>query len=128
MVVRVVAEEMEPDPAEGQFPPGVSQEDLEAAFAKLAQDMGLTAQPEAKPTPLERIVVKRAMPDKEILAAMAGLGAVLVVRLMLLLAVVGGFALAWQAMQSPTIPAIGLVSIWAVLFVGPLTWLSTKRA
>lgn len=118
--VRVLSETAEA-PSEGETP-GVDMENLEALFSKLALDRGLTP-----PPPVERVVVKRAMPDREILTAMAGLGAVLAVRLMLLLAAIGAFALAYMAMAAPTWMALAVLGTYAVTIVGPLVWLSTVR-
>lgn len=119
MGVTKLAEVLETD-----LEPEVTPE-MEAAFAKLAADLGLTLGP--APAPPERVIVKRAMPDKEILAAMAGLGALLVVRLMLLLAAVGAFALAYMAMNQPTWMALAVLGTYALTIVGPLVWLSTRR-
>lgn len=77
--------------------------------------------------PQERVVVKRVMPDREILAAMTGLGSLLAVRLILALAVVGAFILAFLAMSSTNAMAIWVLLAYAATVILPLTYLSTKR-
>lgn len=105
---------------------GVSQEDLIIAWNRL-KEMADAAPPAPLPEPAPRVVVKRAMPDREILAAMNGLGAVLAVRLMLALAVLGAFTLAYLAMEKASVMAICVLAAYALTTVGPLTYLSTKR-
>ncbi len=77
--------------------------------------------------PEERVVVRRVLPDREILAAMNGLGAILAVRLMLALAVCGAFVLAYTAMPKPDSMALWMLGIYGVVVIAPLAWLSTKR-
>lgn len=120
MALQVVAETEEPVEESLMSP------ELRAAWAKLEASAREPDPAMARPAP-ERVVVKRAMPDKEILAAMSGLGAVLAVRLMLALAVVGAFALAYLAMSKPTVIAICVLGAYAAATVLPLTYLSTKR-
>lgn len=110
--------------ADSPAPEGLTQEDLAAAFARLEQ-MGVDGV--VTPT-APKVIVKRAMPDREILAAMSGLGAVLAVRMMLTLAVIGGWWLAFMAMGAPSIMGISVLVAYALTTVGPLTYLSTKRA
>lgn len=74
-----------------------------------------------------RVVVKRAMPDKEVLAVMSGLGALLAVRLILALAVIGAFVLAYLATQSPARHGLWILVAYAVTVIFPLVYLSTKR-
>lgn len=81
----------------------------------------------AAPAPPPRVVIKRALPDKEILAAMSGLGAVLVVRVLLAAVQGGAFWLAWRAMDKPSIMSIVVLVTYALTAVAPLTYLSTKR-
>lgn len=97
-------------------------EEIAAIWAHLRQISETGAVP-----PEPRVVVKRAMPDREILAAMNGLGAVLVVRVMLALAVVGSFGLAYLAMGKPSGMAISVLIAYALSTILPLTYLSTKR-
>jgi hypothetical protein len=102
--------------------------ELAAAFARFDRELQNDAAAGVlTPPPPPRVIVRRALPDREILGAMAGLGSVLAVRLMLLMAVVGAFALAWQAMPSPSLTAICLVLAYAATVVLPLVWLATKR-
>lgn len=103
----------------------VTQEDILVAYDRLRTAAETGTVP---PAPVRvRTVVKRAMPDREILAAMNGLGALLAVRLMLALAVIGAFYLAWMAMTKPSLMAISVLAAYAITTVGPLTYLSTKR-
>lgn len=78
------------------------------------------------PEPEPRVVVKRVMPDHEMLQVLTMLGNILAVRLMLLLSVVGAFALAWKAMDKPG--TIWVLIAFAMLVVSPLTWLSQRRS
>lgn len=130
MSVRMIAEENEYPSGQARTqaapqPQQYSPEEIAAARAQIAQIIGeLNPPPAAAP----QVVVKRVMPDREILAALNGLGAVLAVRMMLLLAVVGAFALAWQAMSGgAAIAAIWILGVYAVTIVAPLVWLSTQR-
>lgn len=107
-----------------ETPAAISMEDLTEAFGRFEQALETSGRPVAIEP---RVVIKRAMPDREILAAMSGLGAVLAVRLMLALAAVGAFFLAWQAMSQPSIMGICVLVAYAVTTVVPLTYLSTKR-
>ena len=120
MTVHALAEPAaEPDP---------NVEELRQMLAGLEKQFALEEPPqEVSYTKPERVVVKRAMPDREILAAMAGLGAVLTVRIMLAAAMVGAFALFYQAVQSSEIMPLLVAATYAVLICGPLVWLSTKR-
>lgn len=129
--VRVVAESLEEVPAPEPRPPHldlVTRDDLAKAVAHL-EEVGLAAAalqtlPEPEPP---KVVIKRVLPEREVLAAMSGLGAVLAVRLMLALAVTGAFVLAYQAMAKPTSMAIFLLCAYAATTVVPLTYLATKR-
>lgn len=119
-ILEEVAEPGEAAPAEG----AISHADLLAAFERL-EAIGETG---VVPPPVPpKVVIRRAMPDREILAAMNGLGALLAVRLMLALAVAGAFVLAYLAMRTPSVMAISVLVSYALTTVGPLTYLSTKR-
>lgn len=120
--LRILEEVVEPGedaPPEG----AVSHADVRAAIERL-QLIGETG---VVPPPEPRVVVRRAMPDREILTAMTGLGALLAVRVMLAAAVSGAFVLAYLAMKTPSIMAITVLVAYAMTTVGPLTYLSTKR-
>lgn len=118
-ILEEVAEPGEDPPLEG----AVSHADVRAAMDRL-QLIGDTG---VVPPQEPRVVVRRAMPDREILAAMNGLGALLAVRVMLAACVSGAFVLAYLAMQRPSIMAITVLVAYALTTVGPLTYLSTKR-
>lgn len=81
----------------------------------------------SEPDPAPRVVVKRVMPDREILAVMSSIGSILAVRLILALAVVGAFALAYMAVTSPAVHALWVLVAYAVTVIFPLVYLSTKR-
>ena len=120
MSVRVVAETPEypqDDPAQQQ---------LDTMLSRLS---GLSMEPEPPPAPppAPKVVTKHVLPEKQILQAMNGLGALLAARLMLLLAVIGAFALAWVAIQAPTDRAIWILAVYSAMIVAPLVWLSTRR-
>lgn len=74
-----------------------------------------------------QVVVKRVMPDREILAAMTGLGSLLAVRLILALSVVGAFSLAYIAITSPSPNGLFVLLAYAVTVIFPLVYLSAKR-
>ena len=107
----------------------ITHQALREAYERLTQttEAMVALNERAAVPPVPKVVVKRAMPDREILAALNGLGAVLAVRLMLALAVVGAFFLAWTAMMSPSVMTVVVLVAYALTTVGPLTYLSTKR-
>lgn len=80
------------------------------------------------PEPEPRVVIKRVFPDQETLQILTMLGNVVSVRLMLFAAVLCAGWLAYLAMPSPEPGAIWLLAIFAVLVIGPLTWLAQKRS
>lgn len=120
MGVQLVGETVEQEQPNGWTP-----EDLRDAYARLEALAGAPI-PASEPA-APRVIVKRALPDREILSAMAGLGSVLAVRLMLLLAVVGAFLLAYLAMTGTNTMGLYVLVAYALTIVAPLVWLSTKR-
>lgn len=52
---------------------------------------------------------------------------ILAVRLILLLATVGAFVLAWMAIQTAQPMQLGAVGLYLAGVVLPLTWLSSRR-
>lgn len=81
----------------------------------------------AEPAPPRvRVVTRRALPDREVLTAMSGLASLLSVRLMLMLAVIGAFALAWQAVNDPTTLRIWVLGVYSVVTIAPLAVLSRR--
>jgi hypothetical protein len=62
-----------------------------------------------------------------ILAALDAIARVLGARVILLLAVLGGFALAYLAMATPTNLTIAVVAIYNLTVIGPLIWLTAMR-
>ena len=65
--------------------------------------------------------------DEQVLQVIGVLAQVLAVRVMLLLSVIGTFALAWRAMSAPTPMALMVVLLLAVSTVGPLTFLAQRK-
>lgn len=65
--------------------------------------------------------------DEQVLQIMGVLAQVLAVRVMLLLSVLGTFALAWRAMSNPSPMALLVVALLAVSTVGPLTYLAQRK-
>lgn len=120
MTVRAIAEEFE----EVAPPTGLSEDDVAQAWRKLES---LAAVQERIAPEAPKVIIKRAMPDREILAAMSGLGAVLAVRVMLALSIAGAFVLFYSAVTNPDIMRLAVAAAYAVLICGPLVWLSTKR-
>ena len=60
-------------------------------------------------------------------AAFLAAGLALSARALLLLAILGGFALALIAVQTPSWPRLAIVVAYAVLVVLPIVWLEAKR-
>lgn len=58
-----------------------------------------------------------------ILGTFQAIGTILAVRFILLLSLLGAFALAWTAMANPTYPAIIILVSYILLTVLPLVWL-----
>ncbi len=85
-------------------------------------------EPRLRVVPQEpRTVVKRVMPDAEMLRVLTALSNILVVRLMLLAAVIFAGVLAFLAMPHPEPNAIWLLGVFSVLVLGPLVWLAQRR-
>lgn len=64
--------------------------------------------------------------DRAFVGVLAAIGAILAVRLLLLLAIVGGFVLAVMALTGGTYQAAGVLIAYAVLIVLPLVWLESR--
>jgi hypothetical protein len=69
-----------------------------------------------------------APPAAAQLAAFRAIALVLAVRLLLLLALMGGFSLAVMSMLWQTPVGVAIVVAYAVLLMLPLVWLETKKA
>jgi hypothetical protein len=108
MTVHMLSEVREPDP------------DAEEALRRLQ----LMA--EAGPPPAPQVVVKRIMPEKEVLQVMTAMGSLLTMRLMLLLAVIGAFILAWTAIGEPNELRIWILGVYSLVTVAPLALLSRR--
>jgi hypothetical protein len=81
----------------------------------------------APDAPRERVVVKRVLPDREILHAMNAIGAILLVRVVLAIAVLGAVYLCWTAFPNPSQSAIWMLAVYGATVMAPLVWLSTQR-
>jgi len=86
-------------------------------------DMGPYPEPAftaAPPAPSRQV-------DEQVLQIMGVLAQVLAVRVMLLLSVLGTFALAWRAMSNPSPMALLVVALLSVSSTGPLTYLAQRK-
>ena len=65
-----------------------------------------------------------------VMGAFNALAVILAIRLILLVAVIGAFVLAWAVLKTPdavTIPALVVLGVYAALIVVPIVWLSAHR-
>jgi hypothetical protein len=62
-----------------------------------------------------------------LIASLNVAAAILAVRLILLLAVMGAIALAWVALQAHDLLRLAVLAVYTVTCVGPLIWLSSRR-
>lgn len=106
----------------------VAEEEFETETPRLR-----LVRPEDEPTYAEqayamapRLPEPKRQIDEQVLQVMGVLAQVLAVRIMLLLSVIGTFALAWRAMSAPTPMALMVVLLLAVSTVGPLAWLTGR--
>ncbi len=77
--------------------------------------------PAIAPVPVQDLAILRS-----IAAVIAASAAVLATRLILLLALIGGFVLAVMAIQSPNAMVIGVLIAYGVLIMIPLVYLETR--
>lgn len=77
---------------------------------------------------ITEIAVKRALAssNNSVLAVFKAIGIILAVRFIVLLSLVGAFALAFMAMANPTWPSIAIMISYVLLTVLPLVWLDSK--
>ena len=106
----------------------VAEEEFETETPRLR-----LVRPEDEPTYAEqayamapRLPEPKRQIDEQVLQVIGVLAQVLAVRIMLLLSVIGTFALAWRAMSAPTPMALMVVLLLAVSTVGPLAWLTGR--
>ncbi len=78
-------------------------------------------EPEPKPAP-----PRAAPPSHEVMTALSAVASVLTVRLALLLAVIGAFALAILVVMRPSDQAVWVLGIYCMIMI-PLAWLAPKR-
>jgi len=76
-------------------------------------------------TPIEQI--HRAAWKAGVLGALNVIVLVTAVRLILLVSVCGAIALAFLALQQPDPYRLGTLTIYTLLVVGPVVWLSSRR-
>lgn len=69
----------------------------------------------------------RAPLAAELIPILDRLSVLVGIRVMLFVALVATFALAWVAMQNPTPAALTLVGMFGAITMGPLAWLATRR-
>ena len=65
--------------------------------------------------------------DRAFIGTLSAIAAVLATRALLLLAVIGTFALAALSIRAPSVPAIVLVGVFGLLTIGPLAYLDVRR-
>lgn len=94
--------------------PEDASDDVAAAFQRLSA----IADRESAPRPARRPA------SDVVLQVMNAMFAVLTVRVMLLLAVIGAFALAWQAITDPSELKIWILGVYSIVTIAPLAWLS----
>jgi|SRR5271165_6120863 len=84
--------------------------------------------PEPPPTPVAPPAPLRSSLAFETALAVIQAGAfALSARVLLLIALVGAFALAWQAMGSQTLASLAVLTIYGVLTIPALTYLELRR-
>lgn len=67
------------------------------------------------------------LPPEEVMAVLGAIALVVSARVLLTLAVVGAFTLALISVLNPTIGAIVMTGLYAVLVVGPLVYLALRK-
>ena len=75
---------------------------------------------------LQELANRRAW-KASVLGAVNVLVAVLAVRLILMVSVLGGIALAWSGVTSPDPLRLAAVGIYGVLVLLPIVWLASRR-
>jgi len=83
-------------------------------------------EPTAPPAPPRAPPTPRPASTPEQLAMLTALGSLITVRLALLAAVIGAFALAMTVILNPTTPALVALGTFCAIIV-PLSWLAQKR-
>jgi hypothetical protein len=76
------------------------------------------------PTEPQRTEPPRA--DKAYIGALTAIASILAVRLLLLLAILGGFVIAVMALRDGGYQAAGVLVAFAVLILIPLVWLESR--
>lgn len=96
-------------------------------------DVSLIAPPEITPEMLKSVADAAAEQSARavlngvssaLVSTWMGIGTVLAIRLILLLTLIGGFALAFMAMLAQTTISLAVVVAYAVLFILPMVYLS----
>lgn len=106
----------------------VAEEEFETETPRLR-----LVRPEDEPTNAEqayamapRLPEPKRQIDEQVIMLMERISRALAVRVILLIALCGVFALAWRAMTEPTAPAIIIVGLFGAVSVTPLVWLAVK--
>ena len=76
----------------------------------------------------QNLQVRASQPSKtgfleQMLAVQAAIAAVVASRILMLLSVIGGFVLAYMAIQAPDLAKIGVCLAYYVGVIAPVTWL-----
>lgn len=87
---------------------------------EVREPLRLVVPPE--PTPPRLI-----LPPDEVMGVLGAIALVVAARVLLALSVIGAFVLAFLTVQAPSVGAIVMTSMYAVLVVGPLVYLSLKK-
>lgn len=75
---------------------------------------------------IRREYIERAAWKQGVLGAMNVAAQILAARLIVLIAVVGGIGLSWQALGDPNPSRAIVLAIYALLVVGPTVWLASR--
>ena len=112
--MQLVAEQQVPDPVQG-------------SPAALPSPRPTTQTPRALPPELQQELQARAAWRAGVIGSLNVAATILAVRLILLLATLGAFALAYLAIQAAQPMQLGAVALYLAGVVLPLTWLASRR-
>jgi hypothetical protein len=101
-----------------------------AGLSQLIASAATTAQTPPKPTAQQGEYMARSVWKQAVLATINVLVAVIAVRLVLLVAVVGALVLARAALEAAPIaqqPALVMLGVYCLTVVVPLVWLASRR-
>jgi len=83
-------------------------------------------QPEPVPEPTPEAEAKPEVTHAQVLAVLNAIAAILAVRFLLLLALIGSFILTLGAMGSPSLPKIVILVVYNLFVVSPVAFLSRR--